>query len=90
LVCFAGVGAGEVVAFRSKVVGMSQRRTHAGARLQTTVLHAWSPPRFAGLLALSTADRVALANELTDAVHVVDAAPEAVATAFLDRLRQAG
>lgn len=91
LVCFAGLGAGEVVVRGgAKVLGMSQRRTRAGARLQTTVLHDWSPRRFAALLALPSADRVALANELTEAVQVIDAPPDAVAEAFLDRLRQGG
>jgi lipoate-protein ligase A len=34
-VCFAGVGDGEVVADGRKIVGISQRRTRAGARLQS-------------------------------------------------------
>ena len=37
LVCFAGVGPGEVLAGGRKLVGISQRRTRAGARFQCAV-----------------------------------------------------
>ena len=37
LVCFAGVGPGEVVAGDRKVVGIAQRRTRAGARFQCSL-----------------------------------------------------
>lgn len=37
LVCFAGVGAGEVVVGGRKVVGLSQRRTRDAARFQSVV-----------------------------------------------------
>lgn len=37
LVCFAGLGPGEVVVGDRKVVGISQRRTRAGARFQCVV-----------------------------------------------------
>lgn len=42
LVCFAGLGPGEVVVGGRKVVGISQRRTRAGARFQCVV--ALGPP----------------------------------------------
>jgi lipoate-protein ligase A len=35
MVCFAGVGAGEVTQDGAKLVGISQRRTRVGARLQS-------------------------------------------------------
>ena len=38
LLCFAGVGPGEVTVAGSKVVGMSQRRTRGWARFQCLVL----------------------------------------------------
>ena len=44
-VCFAGLGPGEVTAAGRKVVGVSQRRTRAGARFQCAVLFAWDPTR---------------------------------------------
>lgn len=50
-VCFAGVVAGEVVDERgAKLVGISQRRTRRGARLQCTVHRRWRPETYAELL----------------------------------------
>ena len=72
LVCFAGVGSGEVTIGGRKVVGISQRRTRAGARFQCAVPRRWDPARLASLLALTDADRTRLAVDLTDAVHPVD------------------
>lgn len=43
LVCFAGVGPGEVTIGGAKVVGISQRRTRAGARFQCAVHRHWDP-----------------------------------------------
>lgn len=42
LLCFAGVGPGEVLLGTRKVVGMSQRRTRAGALFQCGALLEWS------------------------------------------------
>lgn len=42
-VCFAGVGAGEVLVGGAKVVGLSQRRTRAGAVFQTALARSWNP-----------------------------------------------
>lgn len=50
LVCFAGIGPGEVLVDGSKLVGISQRRTRAGARYQCAVHIRWSPDRLAELL----------------------------------------
>jgi lipoate-protein ligase A len=52
-VCFAGLGPGEVTVGGRKVVGISQRRTRAGARFQCAALATWDP---AALAALLTAD----------------------------------
>jgi len=51
LVCFAGIGPGEVVVDGVKLVGISQRRTRAGARFQCAAHSRWSPDALAGLLA---------------------------------------
>ena len=51
LVCFAGVGPGEVTVDGAKAVGISQRRTRAGARFQCAVHRRWDPDRLASLLA---------------------------------------
>lgn len=44
-VCFAGLGPGEVTVAGCKVVGMSQRRTRAGALVQCVALLRWDPER---------------------------------------------
>jgi lipoate-protein ligase A len=79
-ICFAGVGPGEVLIDGRKVVGISQRRTRAGARFQCVVLHAWDPSELARIFApgewREVADRLRPA-----AVGVVDLA--ALEAAFL-------
>jgi len=60
LVCFAGLGAGEVVsAAGQKVVGISQRRTRHGALFQCGCLLDWAPQRLLGLLTLDPGERSA-------------------------------
>ena len=49
-VCFAGRGPGEVFVGDAKVVGMSQRRTRAGARFQCAVPRRWDPEPLRALL----------------------------------------
>jgi hypothetical protein len=79
LVCFAGLGPGEVTdGAGRKVVGVSQRRTRAGARFQCAVPLAWAPARLAGLLV--TDDRRQLAADLEG---VVDPADPGVLDRFL-------
>ena len=51
VVCFAGLAAGEVTVDGAKVVGISQRRTRAGARFQCSVPLRWDATRHAELLA---------------------------------------
>jgi lipoate-protein ligase A len=48
-VCFAGVGPGEVLDGRSKLVGVSQRRTRLHARFQCALHRHWQPELIAGL-----------------------------------------
>ncbi|HEX4903649.1 MAG TPA: hypothetical protein VFV42_12605, partial [Acidimicrobiales bacterium] len=50
-VCFAGRGPGEVLLGEAKVVGISQRRTRAGARFQCAVPVRWDPAPLAAVLA---------------------------------------
>ena len=52
LVCFAGLGAGEVTIDGAKAVGISQRRTRGGARFQCAAPRRWEPERLAALLAV--------------------------------------
>ena len=56
LVCFAGLGPGEVTVGGAKVVGMAQRRTRAGALFQCAVPLIWEPERLAALLGLDRID----------------------------------
>lgn len=51
-VCFAGLGPGEVTVDGRKVVGISQRRTRAGARFQCAALGRWDPGAIVALLGL--------------------------------------
>ena len=48
-VCFAGLGPGEVSIRGRKLVGLSQRRTRAGARFQTVVHHRWDRSPYGAL-----------------------------------------
>jgi len=88
LVCFAGLGPGEVTegAAGPKVVGISQRRTRAGARFQCAVARRWEPDRLAGLLALEDGERAALAVDLATAARPVPGPAGALVDALLARL----
>jgi lipoate-protein ligase A len=68
LVCFAGLGPGEVVdGARRKVVGISQRRSRHGALFQCACLLRWEPDRLLGLLALPEEQRQTALRELAGA-----------------------
>ena len=86
VVCFAGLAAGEVTVDGAKVVGISQRRTRAGARFQCSVPLRWDAERHAELLAPGIAR---VGASVTDAavlpVMVGDQALD-LGDAFLDAL----
>lgn len=69
VVCFAGLAAGEVTVGGAKVVGISQRRTRAGARFQCSVPLRWDAARHAELLAPG----IAASGCSIDEVHVFPA-----------------
>lgn len=50
LICFAGMGPGEVSAGDAKVVGIAQRRSRDGAWFQCMVVHRWDADGYAALL----------------------------------------
>jgi len=52
LVCFAGLGPGEVSVAGAKVVGLAQRRTRDGARFMSVANMSWDPARILGFLDL--------------------------------------
>ncbi|TWG98521.1 biotin/lipoate A/B protein ligase family protein [Nocardioides sp. J9] len=73
LVCFAALGPGEVLVGGRKAVGISQRRTRAGARFQCIAYDRWEPADVLGLLQMTDEDRREAAADLADrAVGVGD------------------
>lgn len=83
LVCFAGVGPGEVVNDHgAKVVGIAQRRSRNRARFQCMVLRRWDPMAFVDLLADKRVD----AAELERRVGVVNEDPAAIRLALIRSL----
>jgi hypothetical protein len=86
-VCFAGIGAGEVVTpdGRAKLVGISQRRTRAGVRLQSAAVLAWRPDRLLALFPGLTGEERAV---LHSAAHPIDHPAAAVVDAFVEALRR--
>jgi len=69
LVCFGGVGAGEVVTPDGrKVVGLAQRRNRDGAWFHGACVVRWDPVPLVGVLALEPAERQAAADGLAAAV----------------------
>ena len=86
LVCFAGLGAGEVTVGGRKVVGLSQRRTRAAARFQSLVYVRGAEPRaILELLAepVEAIERDALGRHLDATVGTVDRSAAAVVAAVL-------
>jgi len=73
LVCFAGMGPGEVSVAGRKVLGLSQRRTRAGARVQCMVLDHWDPRALLAVLALGPEDRRTAAARTAGAAVGLDA-----------------
>jgi lipoate-protein ligase A len=84
LVCFAGVGPGEVLLGRRKLVGISQRRTRRGARFQCMVHVRWSPDVLVGLLAVPRPTVDELPPVAVVSREIADALPRAVARSLTD------
>jgi len=66
LICFAGVGPGEVSVAGRKVVGLSQRRNRHGARISTMAVLDWEPAPLADLLAVPDEERLRMVQEVAD------------------------
>jgi lipoate---protein ligase len=81
-VCFAGLGPGEVTVEGRKIVGISQRRTRAGAMFQCAVLLHWRAERYQHLLQLPDG----VADQIGCTVQAIEALPRDVELAFEARL----
>ena len=64
LICFAGLGPGEIVVDGRKVIGISQRRSRHAARFQCAVLHRWRTRPLVDLLNRPALARTAMAEIL--------------------------
>jgi lipoate---protein ligase len=82
LVCFAGLGPGEATVDGAKVVGISQRRTRAGALFQCAALREWRPERLLERLALTDQERRRGAEELAGVARGIDVDPDALLNAL--------
>lgn len=79
LVCFAGVGPGEVLINGVKAVGISQRRSREFARFQCFIHRQWAPEKFLPLLFTPRPSEL----EIRDLVAVVDHDPSRIFEAFV-------
>ncbi|MDO7868362.1 lipoyl protein ligase domain-containing protein [Nocardioides jiangxiensis] len=86
LVCFAALGPGEVLVEGRKAVGISQRRTRAGARFQCIVYDHWDPWDVLDLVDLDPDDQHRAAAELADVAVGVGGRLDAVREAILQEL----
>jgi len=65
LICFAGVGPGEVVVGGRKLVGIAQWRSREGVLFHTCAYRHWDPRPVADLLDLVDAERATIAGKLS-------------------------
>ena len=86
LLCFAGVGPGEVVQrgdeSLSKLVGISQRRTRDFARFQCTIYTKWNP-HDVEMYVVNTPGNL---SEIAHRVAVVQASQQAIVDTFVSHL----
>jgi lipoate-protein ligase A len=97
VVCFAGLGPGEVTAGTAKVVGVAQRRSREGARLHSMAPLVWDPAPLVHLLSLDEEETRRACDALDDVATGVravvdrwrDEDDEAVVTAVEDAVLNA-
>jgi lipoate---protein ligase len=86
-VCFAGLGAGEVMLDGRKLVGIAQRRTRAGALFQCAVPIQWDPLPLVEVLRWLPGERQRAAVDLAGVAAGIGAQRVgALVAAFVDRL----
>jgi lipoate---protein ligase len=83
IICFDGLGAGEVTMGGRKLVGISQRRTRHAARLQCCWYSSYRPEDLLALLDVSARPPIA---DLAAVATVPQSLADAIPTALLDRL----
>ena len=86
LVCFAGLGPGEVRVGGAKVVGLSQRRTREGALFSSAALLRWDPGALLAVLALGPLERRRAAEGLSGAAMALDVPGPDLEAAVLGQL----
>jgi lipoate-protein ligase A len=86
VVCFGGVGPGELSIGGHKVVGLAQRRGRHGARFQCSALLRWDPDALVALLRVSDDERATMAADLRQAAAPLPAPAEELVTSFLAHL----
>ncbi len=85
MLCFAGMGPGEVSAGGRKVMGLSQRRSRHGARFHSLAVAHWDAGAVAGLLAVDEAVRAQMASATaTTAAGLGELLPELPAEGIVD------
>jgi lipoate-protein ligase A len=85
--CFAGLGPGEVVNAERKVVGLSQRRTRAGAWFFTTAYIGGDPASTAELFSLDDTQRSGLATALANGVETLSTTRKLLIDALIGAAR---
>lgn len=78
LICFAGLGPGEITVGGQKLVGISQRRTRNVARYQVAILRRWQPGEMLELFALSPEMRRRGAHQTATAATATSLKPDQI------------
>jgi lipoate-protein ligase A len=89
-ICFAGLGPGECLVDGKKVVGISQKRTRAGALFQCSLLLRFDPVRIVSLFDLPASSDADAVDALRRTVGSVDVAAAAIESAFTKSLEKTG
>lgn len=91
MICFAGLGPGEVTLNGRKVVGVSGRRTRRGVLFQTAALLRWRPAALLDLFALPPGVRAEAEEEIGEAAAGLGAGLAGdLRDAFVAEVRRAG
>jgi len=86
LVCFAGIGPGEIVVAGQKVMGLSQRRTRDWIRIQSLVHTKWRPDLLVESLALESPRRRRCLSQVRRAAAAVEVGSDLLVRSLLAAL----